>query len=328
MQNIQEQIESYHKSIRAAVTFPITIKVVDEILNLDTKSLIDDYKVEMTQNFDSWYNKHKEKFLTGDKKLGYIFFEHSYPHSENMTAEAYGIASDSPRDEEGNLSLYSIMRDFTASGRITLKALNPLVRFYEEPIEDNNELSSEKEQVRQTYYEINALLLGRAVNEVIYTSPFATICSRPFGIDIQEHDSFYGRYGVAYAFRAESEREEIISFNPSLLQYEIEQLFMQAFTINNRPVIYNIKFALDSYRCSISFDNEESPVSFSIFSIPCNSNFSDNLDNIETREAIYQMIYSVFESFKPKIKEFNLHPGYTFIATIGWDYMNQKTWTI
>lgn len=385
MQNIQEQIERYYKSLRATVTFPISIKVVDEIPKLDTQSLIDDYKVEMTKNFDSWYHKHKEKFQTGDKKLGYIFFEHSYPHSENMTAEAYGIPSDSPRDEDGRFSLYSIMRDFTASGRITLKALNPLVIFYEETIEDDYKLSSEIEEIRQIYYQINALLLGRAIDEVIYTSPFATICSRPFGVDIQEHDSPYSLNGVAYTFWEDSGREEIIDFNPSLLQYEIENLFKNSFSAmpatNNLPAIYNIKFSLDIRNCSISFENKESSdeevkrlndmtnksieyytsiddiksvnekkaylidrnyhnhispkylptQSFSVFSIPCNmENWMSSsyfLNNIEIKENIYHLISSLIDSYRPKIKELNLHPDCMFIAFGGYNEY-RKTWVI
>ncbi|UTA67060.1 hypothetical protein [Emticicia sp. 21SJ11W-3] len=265
MFTLQERIEYAHQSLRVTLSHPLTIKVADELLKLDLIALVDHFKKEMHENFEHWYEKHEPRLKERNEKIGCVFFEHSYPYyAEDTRADAFGISSDSPRDEYGLYSHYDVMEDFEGSGEITLKTFKPLALFEEMPEErkDDNDFYSEKGYVLDTYYFVNSLIIGTAIKEIFYTSKFATICERPFFLEIQEHDMSTSHHVLAYLFSDRDEREDLKSFNYDLLNYEIETLFENAIThikvLADPPPIYNIKFLISNYECSLLFEDKQS----------------------------------------------------------------------
>ncbi|MFD2521569.1 hypothetical protein [Emticicia soli] len=265
MFTLEERIQSYYKNLRDTLSYPLTIKVADEILKLDLIALVGHFKKEMNENFQYWYEKYGASLKDRNEKIGCVFFEHSYPYyDEDTSAEAYGISSDSQTDEYGLYSHYEVMENFEASGEITLKTFKPLVIFEEMPEELRNDynFSSERESVLETYYMVNSLILGQAIREIFYASKFTTLCARPFFMEIQEHDMSSSHNVLACLFSDRDERENVKSFNYDLLNYEIETLFENAIThvkaITDKLPIYNIKFVISNYECSLLFEDKQS----------------------------------------------------------------------
>lgn len=267
MQILQERIEYYSKELKARLSYPVTIKVADELLKLDLVALVNHFKMEMNENFQYWYEKYGAKLKDKNEKIGCVFFEHSYPYyDEDTRAEAYGIYSDSETDEYGLYSHYEVIENFESSGEITLKTFKPLAIYEQEEISkevrNDYNFSSEKESVLETYYMVNSLILGQAINETFYASKFATICARPFYIEIQEHDMSDNKNIVSYLFGDRDEREYVKNFNYDLLTYEIETLFENAINhikeLSDISPIYNIKFIIDNCNCSLIFEDKNS----------------------------------------------------------------------
>ncbi len=201
---MQQRLEFLHRQLLPQASHPLLQLVVDEFIAIDVEQSISRYTGQMLANYRLWWNAYSHILSQSKPKFSGVFFEHSSIHDRDMSAEAYGyLVDENNTDQSGHQNNFH--ENFYAFGGVTVSPLNPLAKLFgdrPEPYRNTDPYRDmdweHVDSIREAFYELNAGLLGIAIQNTFYQSDFSNLCQRPFLFDIRQHDNSSRSRAVAY----------------------------------------------------------------------------------------------------------------------------------